>query len=49
MDSAGGEQRCDAWWFLVLTVGAGELISCGLLGLLLWKTAQRIPQIRGMQ
>lgn len=39
----------DAWWFLVLTVGAGELISCGLLGLLLWKTAQRIPQIRGMQ
>ena len=39
----------DAWWFLVLTVGAGELISCGLLGLLLWKTAQRIPQIRGMK
>ena len=39
----------DAWWFLVLTVGAGELISCGLLGLLLWKYAQRIPVIRGMQ
>ena len=39
----------DAWWFLVLTVGAGELISCGLLGLLLWKTAQRIPQIRDMK
>ena len=39
----------DAWWFLVLTVGAGELISCGLLGLLLWKYAQRIPAIRGMQ
>ena len=39
----------DAWWFLVLTVGAGELISCGLLGLLLWKFAQRIPQIRDMQ
>ena len=39
----------DAWWFLVLTVGAGEIISCGLLGLLLWKTARRIPQIRGMQ
>ena len=39
----------DAWWFLVLTVGAGELISCGLLGLLLWKTMQRIPQIRAME
>ena len=39
----------DAWWFLVLTVGAGEVISCGLLGLLLWKVAQRIPQIRDMQ
>ena len=39
----------DAWWFLVLTVGAGEVISCGLLGLLLWKVAQRVPQIRNMQ
>jgi uncharacterized membrane protein len=39
----------DAWWFLVLTVGAGELISCGLLGILLWKSAQRIPQIREMK
>ena len=39
----------DAWWFLVLTVGAGELISCGLLGLLLWKSVQRIPAIRNMK
>ena len=36
----------DAWWFLVLTVGAGELISCGLLGLLLLKYARRIPTIK---
>ena len=36
----------DAWWFLVLTVGAGELISCGLLGLLVWRVGQRIPALR---
>ena len=39
----------DAWWFLVLTVGAGEVISCGLLGLLLWKAMKRVPQIRDMK
>lgn len=22
----------DAWWFLVLTIGIGEIISCGILG-----------------
>ena len=26
----------DAMWFLVLTVGAGEIISCGILGILLY-------------
>ena len=36
----------DAWWFLVLTVGAGELISCGLLGLLVWRVAQRVPALK---
>jgi uncharacterized membrane protein len=35
----------DAWWFLVLTVGAGELIACGLLGLLVWRVGQRIPAL----
>ena len=25
----------DAWWYLMLTVGAGEVIACGVLGLLL--------------
>ena len=34
----------DAFWFLMLTVGAGELISCGLLGLLLYKPASRAIQ-----
>ena len=31
----------EAWWFLVLTVGAGELISCGLLGLMVYQTAKK--------
>lgn len=25
----------DAWWFLFLTVGIGEIISCGILGIIL--------------
>lgn len=25
----------DAWWFLFLTVGVGEVISCGVLGMIL--------------
>ena len=25
----------DAYWFLMLTVGAGEIISCGILGMIL--------------
>ena len=39
----------DAWWFLVLTVGAGEVISCGLLGLLLWRALKHVPMIRNMK
>ena len=39
----------DAWWFLVLTVGAGEVLSCGVLGLLLWKALSKVPQIRNMK
>ena len=27
----------DAWWFLCLTVGAGEVISCGIRGMLLYR------------
>ena len=36
----------DAWWYLVLTVGAGEVISCSVLGLLLYKAASKIPQLK---
>ena len=32
----------DAWWYLALTVGAGEVIACGILGLLLWKPASSL-------
>ena len=36
----------DAWWYLVLTVGAGEVISCGILGLLLYHSVKKIPQLK---
>ncbi len=39
----------DAWWFLVLTIGAGEVLSCGVLGLLLWRSMKSIPMIRDMK
>ena len=39
----------DAWWFLLLTVGAGEIISCGVLGVLLHRALSRVPQIRDMR
>ena len=28
----------DAYWYLSMTVGAGEIISCGVLGLLLYRS-----------
>lgn len=31
----------DAWWYLVLTVGAGEVISCGILGMILLSSLQK--------
>ncbi len=39
----------DAWWFLVLTVGAGEVLSCGVLGLLLWRSLKSIPALKEMK
>ena len=39
----------DAWWYLVLTVGAGEVIACGVLGLLLWRALRNNPQVREIQ
>ena len=33
----------DAWWYLVITVGAGEIISCGILGRQLWYLLNKNP------
>ena len=38
----------DAWWYLVLTVGAGEVIACGVLGMLLYHVLKKNPQITDM-
>ena len=35
LTSPYGYGLTDAWWYLVVTVGAGEIISCGILGMLL--------------
>ena len=32
LTSPYGYGLTDAWWYLVATVGAGEIISCGILG-----------------
>ena len=37
------------WLALVVTVGIGEIISCGILGLLLWRSMKSVPQIRNMK
>ena len=37
------------WLMLVVTVGLGEIISCGILGLLLWNAIRRVPMIRDMK
>lgn len=35
----------DAFWYLMLTVGAGEVIACGVLGLLLYKALGKAPRL----
>ena len=35
----------DAWWYLALTVGAGEVVACGILGLLLYKSLAKAPKL----
>lgn len=35
----------DSYWYLVLTVGAGEVISCGILGLALYGVLKKMPNI----
>ena len=37
----------DAWWYLALTVGAGEVIACGVLGMLLYHALKKNPRIMG--
>ena len=39
----------DAWWYLVLTVGAGEIISCGVLGLLLYRSVKNLPVLKDLK
>ena len=35
----------DSFWYLMLTVGAGEVIACGILGLLLYKALAKTPKM----
>ena len=37
------------WLMLVITVGIGEIISCGLLGLLLYRAMKNVPAVRKMK
>ena len=39
----------DAWWYLALTVGAGEIISCGVLGLLLYRSVKDLPVLKNLK
>lgn len=41
LTSPYGYGLTDAWWYLVITVGAGEIISCGILGMTLLFTLQK--------
>ena len=34
----------DSFWYLMLTVGAGEVIACGVLGLLFYKALAKMPK-----
>ncbi len=38
----------DAWWYLALTVGAGEIIACGILGILLYHSIKKIPSLKSL-
>ncbi len=35
----------DSFWYLMLTVGAGEVIACGILGLLLYNALKKVPRL----
>ncbi len=34
-----------AWWYLVFTVGIGEILSCGVLGMGVWMGLQRYGSV----
>ena len=34
-----------AWWYLVFTVGLGEILSCGVLGMGVWMGLQRYASV----
>ncbi len=34
----------DSFWYLMLTVGAGEVIACGILGLILYHALLKMPK-----
>ena len=38
----------DAWWYLALTVGAGEVIACGILVILLYHSVKKIPNLKSL-
>ncbi len=38
----------DTWWYLALTVGAGEVIACGILGILLYHSIKKIPNLKSL-
>lgn len=41
LTSPYGYGLTDAWWYLVITVGIGEILSCGILGMILLITLQK--------
>ncbi len=41
LTSPYGYGLTDAWWYLIITVGIGEIISCGILGMILLLTLQK--------
>lgn len=36
----------DSYWFLMVTVGIGEIVCCGLLGMLLYKAYKKVAAIQ---
>ena len=33
----------DSYWFLMVTVGVGEIVCCGVLGMILYKAYAKVP------